>query len=124
MALGIDAVVLSREAFQYWSIPKIGPEPDDGRSVEFIAEKSYGLESLDELNKIDMLLSQAYRSEEDAEFRKSIIDESGLRGCETRLCGRVVWSCRLVMAVGDCESTSDNGFIMVAWYWKLVTGDG
>jgi hypothetical protein len=94
LGMGIDAVVLSKEfeawdVFQYWSIPKIGLEFDNGRPAEFIAEKSNGF---DESNEVDMLLSQAYKFEGDVDFQKSVNGESGLTGCdsETPLCGTAV----------------------------------
>ena len=81
LSMSIDAIVLrlSREAwdvFQDW--PKVGPESDDGRPVEFIPEKSNGFNKL-----IGMFLSQANKSKGDADFRNSVIGESGLRGCAT-----------------------------------------
>jgi hypothetical protein len=79
-------VVSVWDVSQYWSILKIAPEPDDtfddGRPVEFIPEKS------NKFDELGMLLSQAYNSKGDVDFRNCVNGESGLGGA-TPFCGMV-----------------------------------
>ena len=71
--------------FQCGSIPKRGPESDDGALKEIIPEKSNGS---DGLNDIDMPVSppQLYEAKPDVEFRNCVIGESALGGCSDPLC--------------------------------------
>jgi hypothetical protein len=63
--------------FQNWSIPKIDLESEDGGPE--IPEKSNKFEELYDVGML--LLSQAYKSKGDVDFKNCVNGESGLGGC-------------------------------------------